>query len=79
MKKVYLVCNSHIDPTWQWDWDEGAAAALATANETASMALAPYLDLSEVPSNSIIVLSIKACSRDDSPIRAGAMISFIPP
>ncbi len=30
MKKLHLVCNSHLDPVWQWDWDEGAAAALAT-------------------------------------------------
>jgi len=30
MKKLHLVCNSHLDPVWQWNWDEGAAAALAT-------------------------------------------------
>lgn len=30
MKKLHLICNSHLDPVWQWDWDEGAAAALAT-------------------------------------------------
>ncbi len=30
MKKLHLVCNSHLDPVWQWDWDEGASAALAT-------------------------------------------------
>jgi len=30
MKKVFLVCNAHIDPVWQWDWDEGVAATLST-------------------------------------------------
>jgi len=32
MKKVYLVCNAHIDPAWQWDWDEGVSAGVATFN-----------------------------------------------
>ena len=39
-----------------------SAAALATAIETASMALAPRRDLLSVPSRSIRVLSMKACS-----------------
>ncbi|MCQ2449103.1 MAG: alpha-mannosidase, partial [Clostridia bacterium] len=30
MKKLHLVCNSHLDPVWQWDWAEGASAALCT-------------------------------------------------
>lgn len=29
-KKLYLVCNAHIDPVWQWEWEEGAAEALST-------------------------------------------------
>ena len=29
-KKVYLVCNAHIDSVWQWEWEEGASAALST-------------------------------------------------
>lgn len=30
MKKLYLICNAHIDPVWQWEWEEGAAAAVST-------------------------------------------------
>lgn len=30
MKKVYLICNAHIDPAWQWEWDEGVSAGVAT-------------------------------------------------
>lgn len=29
-KKVFLVCNAHIDPVWQWEWEEGAAEAIST-------------------------------------------------
>ena len=29
-KKLYLVCNAHIDPVWQWEWEEGAAETLST-------------------------------------------------
>ncbi len=30
MKKLHLVCNSHIDPVWMWDWDDGVGAAIST-------------------------------------------------
>ncbi len=30
MKKMFLICNAHIDPVWQWDWEEGVSAALST-------------------------------------------------
>lgn len=30
MKKLFLVCNAHLDPVWLWDWQEGATAAIAT-------------------------------------------------
>lgn len=30
MKKLYLICNAHIDPVWLWDWEEGVGAALST-------------------------------------------------
>lgn len=30
MKKLFLVCNAHLDPVWLWDWQEGATAAVAT-------------------------------------------------
>lgn len=29
-KKIYMICNAHIDPIWQWEWEEGAAEALST-------------------------------------------------
>lgn len=29
-KKIFLVCNAHLDPVWQWEWEEGAAEALST-------------------------------------------------
>ncbi|MHB1152939.1 MAG: glycoside hydrolase family 38 N-terminal domain-containing protein [Eubacteriales bacterium] len=30
MRKLYLICNAHIDPVWQWEWDEGLGVALST-------------------------------------------------
>ena len=48
------------------------AAARATAIERPSMALAPILDLSGVPSTSKISLSMDAWSRADLPMIAGA-------
>ena len=30
MKKVYLLCNAHIDPVWQWDIAEGKSVAVST-------------------------------------------------
>lgn len=29
-KKLYLVCNAHLDPVWLWHWEEGLAEALST-------------------------------------------------
>ncbi len=29
-KKLYLVCNAHLDPVWLWEWEEGAAETLST-------------------------------------------------
>ena len=29
-KKLFLVCNAHLDPVWLWRWPEGAAEALST-------------------------------------------------
>ncbi len=29
-KRIHLISNAHIDPTWQWEWEEGAAAAVST-------------------------------------------------
>ena len=29
-KKIFMICNAHLDPVWQWQWEEGAAAALST-------------------------------------------------
>ena len=30
MKKLHLICNSHIDPVWLWTYDEGISAAIST-------------------------------------------------
>ncbi|MBE7078235.1 MAG: hypothetical protein E7380_00005 [Clostridiales bacterium] len=30
MKKLHLICNSHIDPVWMWDWEEGEAISVST-------------------------------------------------
>ena len=29
-KKLFLICNAHIDPVWLWNWEEGLAEALST-------------------------------------------------
>lgn len=36
-KKVYLLCNAHIDPIWQWEWEEGASCALSTFQSAANL------------------------------------------
>lgn len=30
MKKLFLLCNAHIDPVWQWDLAEGKSVTLST-------------------------------------------------
>lgn len=30
MKKLHLICNSHLDPVWMWDWEEGLGEAIST-------------------------------------------------
>ena len=30
MKKIFLVCNAHLDPVWLWQRNEGMAEAMAT-------------------------------------------------
>lgn len=37
VKKLYLVCNAHLDPVWQWTWEEGAAETLATFKSAADL------------------------------------------
>ena len=37
MKKLFLVCNAHLDPVWLWDWQEGVAAAIATFRAAADI------------------------------------------
>ena len=32
MKRMYLICNAHIDPMWQWEWTEGVGTALSNAS-----------------------------------------------
>jgi alpha-mannosidase len=29
-KKIYLICNAHLDPVWLWQWEEGLAETLST-------------------------------------------------
>jgi alpha-mannosidase len=29
-KKLYLICNAHLDPVWLWNWEEGLAETLST-------------------------------------------------
>ena len=36
MKKLFLVCNAHLDPVWLWTWQEGATAAIATFRSAAN-------------------------------------------
>lgn len=37
MKKLFLVCNAHLDPVWLWDWQEGVAAVIATFRAAADI------------------------------------------
>ena len=38
MKRLHLLCNSHLDPAWQWEWNEGISAALSTFQSAANLA-----------------------------------------
>lgn len=38
MKKLHLICNSHIDHVWQWPWEEGASATLSTFQSAVNLA-----------------------------------------
>ena len=33
MKKIHLICNSHLDPVWMWDWEEGCGEAISTFHQ----------------------------------------------
>ncbi len=33
MKKIHLICNSHLDPVWMWDWEEGFGEAVSTFHQ----------------------------------------------
>ena len=35
MKKIHLICNSHLDPVWMWDWEEGLSTAISTYYQAA--------------------------------------------
>ncbi len=35
MKKIHLICNSHIDPVWMWDYQEGLGAGVSTFYQAA--------------------------------------------
>jgi alpha-mannosidase len=36
-KKLYLICNAHLDPVWLWEWEEGAAETLSTFRSAARL------------------------------------------
>ncbi len=36
-KRLYLICNAHLDPVWLWEWEEGAAEALSTFRTAARL------------------------------------------
>lgn len=38
MKKLHLICNSHIDPVWLWTYDEGISAAISTFKSACDLA-----------------------------------------
>ena len=38
VKKLFLVCNAHLNPVWMWDWQEGAAEAISTFYSAAELA-----------------------------------------
>lgn len=33
MKKIHLICNSHLDPVWMWDWEEGLGESVSTFHQ----------------------------------------------
>lgn len=37
MKKIFMVCNAHLDPVWQWHWQEGVATVLSTFRSAANL------------------------------------------
>lgn len=37
VKKIHLICNAHLDPTWLWEWEEGAAEAISTFKVAADL------------------------------------------
>ncbi|HOK89463.1 MAG TPA: glycoside hydrolase family 38 C-terminal domain-containing protein [Candidatus Hydrogenedentes bacterium] len=37
MKRLYLLCNAHLDPVWLWEWQEGAAEAISTFRVAADL------------------------------------------
>ncbi len=36
-KKLYLLCNAHIDPVWQWEWEEGVGSCISTFRSAANL------------------------------------------
>ncbi len=37
MRKIHLLCNSHLDPSWLWPWEEGATEAVSSFRVAADM------------------------------------------
>lgn len=38
MKRIHLICCSHLDPIWQWELNEGLSAAISTFQSAANLA-----------------------------------------
>ncbi len=36
-KKLFLVCNAHLDPVWLWEWEEGLAETISTFRTAAEL------------------------------------------
>ncbi|MBN1902425.1 alpha-mannosidase [Candidatus Sumerlaeota bacterium] len=36
-KRIFLVCNAHLDPAWLWEWEEGAAESISTFRAAADL------------------------------------------
>lgn len=62
MKKIHLICTSHIDPIWQWTWDEGISSAIATFQSAVNL-LDEY-DYVFCHNESMVYEAIENCAPD---------------
>ena len=62
MRKLHLICTSHIDPIWQWTLDEGIASAIATFKSAVDL-LEEY-DYIFCHNESMLYEAIEECAPD---------------